>query len=105
MVLPFGLNTAKDWFHKTLAKSLVTSPSNSGTEDQPGTQTSFVNSKPAVSNNEFQTLTPIIDPDKEGYKPYFRRWIMLSAGMTSRTSPLLAPTVRVRAQLFCHISK
>lgn len=72
MVLPFGLNTAKDWFHKTLAKSLVTSTSNSGAEDQPETQTSFVNSKPTVSNYEFQTLTPIIDPDKEGYKPYFK---------------------------------
>lgn len=72
MVLPFGLNTAKDWFHKTLARSLITSTSNSGVKDQPGTHPSFVNSEPAVSNNEFQTLTPIIDPDKEGYKPYFK---------------------------------
>ncbi|MFP2405421.1 hypothetical protein ACLEVJ_21175 [Enterobacter ludwigii] len=72
MVLPFGLNTAKDWFQKTLARSLITTTSNSGAEDESRTHPSFVNSEPAVSNNEFQTLTPIIDPDKEGYKPYFK---------------------------------
>lgn len=54
MALSFGLKTIADWLHKTVARLQVTSENNSGTE------------------REFQTLTPIVDPDKEGYQPYFK---------------------------------
>ncbi len=54
MVLPFRLKTATDWLHKTLAIFPIISGKNSETED------------------EFQTLTPIVDPDKDGYQPYFK---------------------------------
>ncbi len=54
MALLFGLKTVIDWFHKTAAKFQIVSDNDSETK------------------NEFQTLTPIVDPDKEGYQPYFK---------------------------------
>lgn len=54
MALFFGLKTVTDWFHKTTAKFQIVSDNDSETK------------------NEFQTLTPIVDPDKEGYQPYFK---------------------------------
>ncbi|EGG4958973.1 hypothetical protein NZQ97_003396 [Salmonella enterica] len=72
MVLPFGLNTAKDWFHKTVVRFLVTSDNSSGKQNKPGAQPSIAGSETGVTDVEFQTLTPIVDPDKDGYQPYFK---------------------------------
>ncbi|WP_272671163.1 YobI family P-loop NTPase [Providencia sp. PROV138] len=54
MALFFGLKTVTDWFHKIAAKFQIVSNDDSETE------------------NGFQTLTPIVDPYKEGYQPYFK---------------------------------
>lgn len=54
MALLFGLKTVIGWFHKTAAKFQI------------------VSDKDSETKIEFQTLTPIVDPDKEGYQPYFK---------------------------------
>ena len=72
MALSFGLKTAADWLHKTVARSQFASGNISGTENPPETQSSIAGAETVVTENEFQTLTPIVDPDKEGYQPYFK---------------------------------
>ncbi|MFJ5334874.1 P-loop NTPase fold protein [Pectobacterium sp. CHL-2024] len=72
MALSFELKTATDWLHKTVARIQVASDNHSGTENQPETQSSIAGAETVVTENEFQTLTPIVDPDKEGYQPYFK---------------------------------
>ncbi|EBZ9517262.1 hypothetical protein EH138_24230, partial [Salmonella enterica subsp. enterica serovar Eastbourne] len=72
MALSFGLKTAADWLHKTVARSQFASGNISGTENSPETQSSIAGAETVVTENEFQTLTPIVDPDKEGYQPYFK---------------------------------
>ncbi|WP_049007989.1 hypothetical protein [Citrobacter koseri] len=72
MALSFGLKTATDWLHKTVARIQVASDNHSETENQPEMQSSIAGAETVVTENEFQTLTPIVDPDKEGYKPYFK---------------------------------
>lgn len=72
MALSFGLKTAADWLHKTVARFQFASGNISGTENPPETQSSIAGAETVVTENEFQTLTPIVDPDKEGYQPYFK---------------------------------
>ncbi|EBP5108318.1 hypothetical protein XF13_23450, partial [Salmonella enterica] len=72
MALSFGLKTAADWLHKTVARFHFASGNISGTENPPETQSSIAGAETVVTENEFQTLTPIVDPDKEGYQPYFK---------------------------------
>lgn len=72
MALSFRLKTAADWLHKTVARFQFALGNISGTENPPETQSSIAGAETVVMENEFQTLTPIVDPDKEGYQPYFK---------------------------------
>ena len=87
MALSFGLKTIADWLHKTVARLQVTSENNSGTE------------------REFQTLTPIVDPDKEGYQPYFKALDYALSRDDVKNIAITGSYGGVKARLFSHTLK